>query len=280
MRFLRFIISKVFIKNLALAILIIVISLLSVFLYLRVYTRHGQSLSVPNFRGLGPEEVARMAEVRNLRFEITDSVYSDEYPRGTVVEQNPKPEFKVKENRTIFLTMNAVTPEMVRMPDVMNVSLRQATAILETAGLEVGKLTYVPDIAVNNVLKQKFEGDEIEPGTRIPKGSVIDLALGRGLSEATTLAPDLIGLDLQEAKNLITSRFLNLGAIIYDQSFENKEDSSGAFIWKQKPEYDDKSFLNLGSTMDIWVTVDSTKLPQPDTLSTIPEDEQNYIPDI
>lgn len=276
MRFLRFIISKVFLKNLALAVFIFAISVLIVFLYLRIYTRHGQSLSVPDFKGLGQEEVAELAEARNLRFEITDSVYSDEYPRGTVVEQNPKPEFKVKENRTIFLTMNAVTPEMVEMPDVTNVSLRQATAILETAGLEVGKLTYVPDIAVNNVLQQKHRGDQIEPGEMIPKGSVIDLVLGRGLSEATTLSPDLIGLQIQEAKDLITSRFLNLGAVIYDQSFENEEDSSRAFIWKQKPEYDDRSFLNLGSTMDIWVTVDSTKLPQPDTLSTMPEDEQDY----
>ncbi len=185
------------------------------------------------------------------------------------MDQNPPPELQVKKGRTIFLTINAIIPEMTRMPDVVGISLRQARAIIETAGLKIGRLSYVPDIAVNNVLQQKYKGDVIEEGDSIPKGAVIDLVLGRGLSDDKTAAPDLIGLHLNTAIDKITVRYLNLGAIIYDGTVETQEDSLDAFIWKQRPVFDSESLLNLGSAVDIWLTVDSTKLPD----FVIPEEE-------
>ena len=48
---------------------------------------------------------------------MTDSIFFKELPRGTVAKQNPKPGSKVKEYRRIYLTMNAVNPEMVTMPN-------------------------------------------------------------------------------------------------------------------------------------------------------------------
>ena len=72
----------------------------------------------------------------------------------------------------------------------------------------------------------------------------------------------------EQAKERITNRYLNLGAVVYDASFEDGEDSLNAFVWKQKPEFDEDALMNLGSTVDIWLTADSTKLP-------LPEDEIN-----
>ena len=150
------------------------------------------------------------------------------------------------------------------MPNIVGVSLRQARAIVETAGLTIGKLTYIPDIAVNNVLQQKFNGNVIEEGDSIIKGSTVDLVLGRGPSNEKTAAPDLIGLLFEQAKERLTNRYLNLGAVIYDASFEDEEDSLNAFIWKQKPDYSEDTQMNLGSAVDIWLTADSTKLPLPE----------------
>ena len=130
-----------------------------IFLFLRIFTRHGQALSVPDLTGYSLEEVDSLLTERNLRFHVVDSVYNTNFPRGSVTDQNPHPEFKVKENRTIFLTINAFNPEFISMPNVVGVSLRQATAIIETAGLKIGKLIYVPDIAKDNVLKQRLMGN-------------------------------------------------------------------------------------------------------------------------
>jgi hypothetical protein len=264
MNFLRFLISRVFWKHLGLAVSITLLVLLVVFIFLRIFTRHGQALSVPDLTGLSIQEADSLLEERKLRCQIVDSVYNSYIPRGSVISQNPPPEFKVKENRTIFLTINAFNPEITRMPNVVGVSLRQATAIITTAGLRVGELTYVPDIAVNNVLQQMYGGNVIEEGDSIIKGSEIDLILGRGLSNEKTAAPDLIGLVIDQAKERITTRYLNLGAVIYDGSFLNAEDTANAFVWKQRPRFDDEVLINLGASVDIWLTVDSTKLPQPE----------------
>jgi len=277
MDFLKFLISKLFFKHLGLAVVISGFILLVTFLTLRIYTRHGQALSVPDLRGKFEFEVAEIILEKELQYEIVDSVYNKEYERGTVVDQNPPPEFQVKKGRTIFLTINAIIPEMTRMPNLVGVSLRQARAIIETAGLKIGRLSYVPDIAVNNVLQQKYKGDVIEEGDSIPKGSVIDLVLGRGLSDDKTAAPDLIGLHLEQAVDKITVRYLNLGAIIYDGTINNEEDSLDAFIWKQRPVFDNETLLNLGSAVDIWLTVDSTKLPLPEGAETeIPMGEDEH----
>lgn len=268
MNFLRFLFSRVFLKHLAIAAGITLLILCVVFIFLRIYTRHGQALSVPDLKGLSLEEADSVLASKKLRLQVVDSVFNLNAIRGSVIEQNPQAEFKVKENRTIFLTINAFNPEIIPMPEVVGVSLRQASAILETAGLKTGRLTYVPDIAVNNVLQQKYMGNVIEEGDSIAKGSEIDLVLGRGLSNERTAAPDLMGLLFEEARQKITERYLNLGAVIYDRSIENNDDSAAAFVWKQRPVYneEDEILINLGSSVDIWLTVDSTKLPLPEDI--------------
>src|ERR1035437_2021372 len=122
-----------------------------VFLALRVYTRHGQALTVPNFIGLTLEEVGRMADQKSLRYEVIDSVFTQGQAPGTVIAQNPSSDTKVKVNRTIFLTINAINPAKIEMPNVVDVSLRQAEAILQTNGLLVGYKHYVPYFAKDNV---------------------------------------------------------------------------------------------------------------------------------
>ncbi len=283
MELLKFLISRQFWKNLFIAIVITLVVITFIFLWLKIYTRHGRSLAVPDLTGMTLAETDSIILEKKLLYQVVDSVYNTEVTRGCVVEQNPPPEFKVKKNRTIFITINAFNPEMVRMPFIMGVSLRQATAMIENAGLEVGRLTYVPDIAINNVLQQKINGNVIEEGDSIIKGSRVDLILGRGLSNDKTVGPELMGLLLEEAKNLITSRFLNLGAVIYDGSIFNKEDSVTARIWKQKPVYKETQLINLGASVDIWLTVDSVKLGLSDTTSyELPGDpgipDENDVP--
>jgi len=260
MNFLKFLISRLFMKHLLIAISIILFMSIITLLFLRIFTRHGQAYSVPDITGLSIPEADSILSAKELRYQIVDSVYNPNLTRGSIIDQNPRPEFKVKENRTIFLTINAFNPEIIRMPNIVGVSLRQARAILQTAGLDIGNLSYIPDIAVNNVLQQKYNGNVIEEGDSIVKGSQIDLVLGRGSNEKTT-APDLVGLFFEQAKERISHRYLNIGAVIYDASFEDAEDSINAFVWKQKPEFAEDALMNLGSSVDIWLTSDSTKLP-------------------
>ena len=271
--FLRFLISRIFWKHLAIIAGIAILIALSVFIGLKIYTKHGKAYAVPDLRGLTVEEAEMVTAARRLRFKVSDSVFISHEARGTVIDQNPAPNFRVKENRTIFLTINAMNPERVSMPDVTGVSLRQARAIIETRGLEVGTLIYVPDIALNNVLRQQYKGEDIEPGEMVIRGERIDLVLGEGLSTRTTYVPDLLYLTLEEARNMILESSLNLGATLYDHTIETEEDSLDAFTWRQRPEYETDIQIRLGSIIDLWLSVDSTLLPVPDTIDLL-------IPDI
>jgi len=280
MEFLRFIISKFFLKHLGLAIVITVAIVLITMLYLHLYTHHGQARPVPDFYSLTPEEVAEKAKENKLDYQIIDSVYTNIVDRGTVVEQNPKPGFMVKKDRTIFLTINARNPEMVQVPNLVGLTLRQANAILETSGLKMGKRIYVPDLAINNVLKQLYLGEEIQEGDSLEKSSSIDLVLGKGLSNRKTIVPDLISMTYKQAESRILDASLNLGAFTYDETVLTGKDSTRAMVWKQNPEFDEKNLIQLGSPVYLWLTLDSAKLPVPDTTSVlIPELDENLLPD-
>lgn len=274
MEFFRFLITKKFLRHLGVAVAISLILLLGTMLSLKIYTHHGKTIIVPDLTGLTMEEVGDVTSSRHLRFEVVDSVFSTEMPRGTVIKQNPNASSRVKRNRNIFLTMNAVTQEMVSMPQLIGLSFRQARLALQNAGLTQGAIQYRPDFAKNNVLQQMHNDTVINEGTVIAKGAVIDLVLGMGLSNKTTRVPDLVGLSLEEASVVISDYYLNLGAITFDNSMEELEDSVGAFVWRQYPDFDEFKRLNMGMEMDIWLTLDSTLLPLPDSTFVGDDTEQ------
>ncbi len=274
--FLRFLLSRKFWNHLAILAIISVLIVVSIFAGLKIYTRHGKTLAVPDVRGLTIEEAEMVTRARRLRYQISDSVFFSHEARGTVVDQNPSPNTRVKENRTIFLTINAMSPERVSVPDVRGVSLRQARVVLESHGFEVGQLIYVPDIAMNNVLYQQYQGEEIQPGELIVRGEPIDLVLGEGLSTRTTWVPDLIELTYEEARTRILESSLNLGATIYDTTIDSRADSVKAFVWRQRPEYSEDLQIQLGSIIDLWLTLDSTLLPIPDSIYLDSIDIENY----
>ena len=261
----KYLFSKDFIKNIFLAIIIALFILWLTLLTLKIYTRHGQSRAVPDFRGHTLTEVQKMCRKHRLQFQVADSVYLANKPKGTVVEQNPIPGSRVKKRRNVFLILNAVNPELVEVPNVIGVSFRQAKASLETNGLIIGKLEYVRDIAVNNVLNQKYRGTKIIPGSEIPKFSRIDLILGNGFGGYNTYTPYLMGKRIDEAHQLLIDSYCNLGTILYDNTINSKDDSLKAFVWKQFPKYSDNREVKLGTYVDLWFTLNIEKIGYKDS---------------
>jgi beta-lactam-binding protein with PASTA domain len=269
MKLLDFIKSKDFLKHLVIAVVVAIVVFSTTFMILNIYTQHGDSFPLPDFKKMNRQEASELAQEYDVEVEVTDSVYQDEWPKGTVVKQNPSAGFHVKQGRTIFLTMNAQNPEMVKMPNVVGLSHRAAKATLNNSGLKIGKLIHVPDIAVNNVLKQRINGKEITPGQTVPKGTQVDLVLGKGLSNKRADLPKLIGDTLARAKNIILQNAMNLGAVKYDTTVHNRTDSSQAFVWQQYPPYKENKKIRLGTYIDLWLTLDSARLPEPDTTQRI-----------
>ncbi|TLX75328.1 PASTA domain-containing protein [Labilibacter sediminis] len=271
MSVLKFLVSKKFLIHIASAFGLLAVLLIATFISLNIYTHHGESYATPDFSGLTENQFIDLVQQKKLRYKIIDSVHIDNFTPGVVVEQTPKPGNMVKENRTIFFTINAYTREQIPMPQLVDFSLRNAQVTLESYGLRVGQLIYIPSEYTQLILGQHYDGKPIEPGTLIAKGSTIDLLVGKGLSDKRTEVPDLFSLTLEEAKNLCQANSLNIDAVIYDDSIPTLEDSARAFIWKQLPDANSGRKLRLGSSMDIWLTIDSAKIA-PDTLAVeVPE---------
>lgn len=279
----NFIVSKIFFRNLGFAIIIVAGATMLLLIWMSFYTRHGQARPVPDFVGLTMEQTVQLAKKSKLRYQVIDSIYTTTVARGCIAEQNPKPGFKVKKWRNIVLTINAFHPEMVAMPNLIDLPKRQAILLIESSGLEIGFLKYKPDLSIDVVIEQQYNGRKITEGDSVQKGSVIDLVLGKGLSNQRTPVPDLVGLKLSQSKNKIIASSLNLGTFVYDNTIVNSSDTARAFVYKQNPEYKSDASLQLGSSVYLWLTVDSAKLhsreaiPDSDSIppATISDNQSN-----
>lgn len=219
---------------------------------LSVYTRHGQSLSLPDLRGLHIDKAIQLLDQNKLRYIITDTVFVDKLPKLAVAEQNPSPNSKVKEGRIIYLSINSDASATVLMPNLINSSLRYAETVLTGMGLTLVNVTYKPDIAQNAVLDQLWNGQSMQPGTRIPKGAAIDLVVGDGSGGALVPLPNLSGLTLKDATNVLQTSLLQLGTVVYEGAVK---DSTKAVVKRQNPPFEEGATLRGGEFVDLYLSV-------------------------
>ncbi|QOI98573.1 MAG: PASTA domain-containing protein [Flammeovirgaceae bacterium] len=217
------------------------------YLYLPASTNHGETITVPNVEGMNITDLNEFLVKRNLRFEVNDSSYSEDYAPLTVLKQYPQAGSKVKENRVIYLSINRVNPPSVPVPNLIDGSLVNAEAVLRGNELKRGKIQLVRGPFLNLVKEMRFEGKKIEPGTRIPKGSVIDLVVEDGGSNVVPM-PDVIGYTLEDAKIPIFGSNLNLGQI---HLVGDTLTVSPVVVLKQKPA--PKENIKVGDVVELWV---------------------------
>ena len=181
MSFVKFISSKVFLKHLALAILAIVILSFLVLKWLNITTNHGEFVVVPDLKGKSIETVKIELGDNDLAMEIQDSAnYNPNYPKYSVIEQNPAAGSQVKENRKIYLILNPSGYRKVEVPNILKRTFRQAKPQLQALEFEIGKITYIDNIGKDVVLGMKHNGETLKPGVMLPLTSTIDLVLGNG----------------------------------------------------------------------------------------------------
>ena len=256
----KFLVSRIFFVNLFIAIILIAVIIFFVLYSLKIYTRHGQSNPVPDFYGLTQAEATQVAAGQKLKIVIVDSVYTNEVKPGGVVEQVPDAGFGVKENRTIFLTLNSTQKEKVALPKLTDISFRQSQVLVENYGFLVGEISYQPSEYNNLVLKVEQDSVEVHEGDLILKGSTLDLIVGRDAGNEQTTLPNLKGLKIEEAKEKLTEAMLNPGVLIYDETILSAEDSLNGIVWRQRPDEKITSSIELGTSVDLWVTVDEQKI--------------------
>jgi len=197
MDFIRFLFSRLFLKHLLISFGIAAVLIWITLQSLSWYTKHNDYIIVPDFRGLDYKTVLGNTDYKNYQFSVIDSVFEVDKPKGSILTQDPYPGAKVKKNRMIYTTITSVVPEKTTMPDLHDLTLRQAQSMLESAGLKLGKLLYIRSFDEDAVQNQLYGGKPIKEGTVLNKGSVITLTVGMG-AKASEIKRDSLGEENQE----------------------------------------------------------------------------------
>lgn len=218
-------------------------------IYLPIYTNHGETVSVPDLSGYGYEEAIQILETAGLHYEVSaDSGFSTEHPTLGILKQIPAANSQVKNGRKIYLTLNARNAPNIKMPNLLNMPLKNVQEILANIGLERGEIIYVPDIGTNVVLEQRYRGMPIEEGTEVTKGSKIDLYVGDGNGNQVLFMPNLIGMELTDAEFLIIGSGLRVGR----KTFNLTDSIAPGKVYLQSPRSDAE--VRVGDMIDLWIS--------------------------
>jgi len=177
----KYLTSRVFFGQVAIALVIIAVLAYLFMHWLTFTTDHGHEISVPDLRKLTEEQVEDKLDELDLDYELLDSVdFRGDYPKYSVVEQDPMPGTKVKVGRKVYIKINSSGFSSVRIPDLIDKTYREAVPTLKALGLQEGTITYVPNLGKDMVLEMRYKGRNMKAGDRVLKASKIDLVLGDG----------------------------------------------------------------------------------------------------
>ena len=251
--------------------------LLCVYFGLLLGTRHGKAIVVPNFIEMLVEDAKALAEELDLEIIVSDSVHEVDIVGGMVIDQRPAPsivrEVTVKPDRKIYLTVNAYTRRMVRVPYVANQSLRQAINQLERDGFNIEQLVYVPHSYDGQVIDEKVAGRRITRNTNLelPEGSNVTLHVGYRAGKQYTSVPQLMGMRLSQAKNALWTSGLNVNKVIYDETVTDLKSRRLARVYMQTQP--SKKGVVRGTKVSIYLTCDDKLI---DSLSKTANNNAKY----
>ena len=179
--FFKFLTSKTLLIQLGLALVASIVLVFVLLSWLKNTTNHGEFVEVPDFSKMSVMEMRKAIEASDLRYEVLDSAnYNPDYPRFSIIDQDPKAGNKVKQNRKIYFTVNPSGYKTVTVPNVIQVTQRNAASMLRAVGLDVQRTTYIDQIGKDMVYYIKYKGKQIKPGDKLPKTSKVELVCGNG----------------------------------------------------------------------------------------------------
>jgi len=248
--------SMFFVKNFSAMIGVVVLALFLIFVWMKCYTNHGQTVQVQDYTNQSLKDATAKARSRSFRVEVIDSLWREGAEPGIVLEQNPKPFARVKEKRTIYLTITKTVAEEVLLPtltgsyDYEQYSKKLTRKELKTS---VKERVFDNKQAGNTILYFYFKGEKItesdlKNGVRVPKGSLLEFVIterGGGIIEI----PDFTCMQLSAAEFLIATLNLNIGAIKADVTVS---DQAAAYVYNQRPEPGQS--IRVGEQVDLYLT--------------------------
>ena len=176
------------------------------------YVGYNNEHYLPDVRGEYLEKATY--QLRSLRFNTKPILipYSESHTPGTVIKMFPRAFTKVKEGRTIDLTV-AGKDEDIEIPDISNLSLRNAKLTLTKLGLGIDTIIYEYD----NVISDGYISFQLpRKGQTVKSSTNMTLGVSRGAPPDYYIIPDIVNYSLTRARKLIINEGLRVGEITYE----------------------------------------------------------------
>lgn len=170
--------NRFFWLNIIAMIVAVVFIIAGAMFWLDSYTRHGESYEVPDVKNKTIEQARLLLEQKQLVGVVIDSSYVKGLPSGVVLDQTPLGGMRVKEGRTVYLTVNTDRVPEVRIPDLIdNSSVRQAAAKLKAMGFRLSAPEFVGG-EQDWVYGIKYKGRSLMAGDKVPREAELTLCVG------------------------------------------------------------------------------------------------------
>lgn len=239
--------QHIILKHLILMLLVTAAILVVVFVCIKLYARHGQEFELPEVVGANIEDLMADKSL-DVTFVVVDSVFDEHDEGGRVRTQDPKPLTMVKKGRKVYVTITAYTADKTFLPDLVDLSVRQAVSQLTSAGLQGGFLKFVESPDRNAVLSLSQNGRTLHAGQELVRGSKVDLVVGRGNGDGYAIVPFVIGKNPKVARRDILTASLNVG----DEIFDRGASRANAVVYRQEPDYTGVSRYPMGTTVTLY----------------------------
>lgn len=179
------------------------------------YTNFNEGVTVPDITKLSLTEAENVLESYGLRHEVLERRANAAYPANYIIDQAPSPRQLVKPNRKVYLTVNTEVRPTAVVPDLVDLSLRNARIQIENYGFTLGTTSYESSRFRNTIMRQS-----LTPGDTVNRGAVINLVVSDGLGDRIVTVPEITGLSLSQAQQNIRQAGLRVGEIRYESSRE------------------------------------------------------------
>ncbi len=220
--------------------------------FLDTYSKHDETVVVPDLKNLNEEELAIIIKERTLRYEIIDSgAYNPKIKPGGVIEQQPLALSKVKEGRRIYITVNPSNPGYINLPNLKDQNIGRMISHARATGFRVSRLEYKEDIADFVILDVKQNGTSLNPGDRIAKGSQLVVTVGK-TKEKLSNVPDVKELKRNDAIDKLLSHGLNIGTIRIDDDSKDINPNK-LIVYRQDPRASNKEIYEPGRGINLWL---------------------------
>jgi len=251
---------KRFLLHLSAMVAFVVVVLLAVLLWLKIYTHHGQKLDLPDFREMHIDEAEIDAKKHSFEILVNDSIYKVGVEGGIILDQNPIPGSRVKQKRKVYVDVsryNATTNTLRDLPVMYGREFNSIKRSLAHLEIESEIKSYMYDAGeADHILEVWYNGEQIDGQTgrkndvEIKTGGTMSFVLSKKEGGEIRI-PDLSCERLGNAKWKLQISKLKLGRIEKRGLITVPLDS--AYIVQQIPSYTDSTFIQMGQSINVLI---------------------------